>query len=45
LANGAKTLLYAATAALLALFAFVAWSELGAALRSRSVTDRWHRGF
>lgn len=45
LAEGAKTLLYAAAAALLALFAFTAWAELRAAIRSRGVTDRWHRGF
>jgi hypothetical protein len=44
LAEGARTLLYAAAAALLALLAFAAWAELSAALRSRSVTDRWHRG-
>jgi hypothetical protein len=45
LAEGAKTLLYAAAAALLALFIFAAWAELRSAIRSRSITDKWHQGF
>jgi hypothetical protein len=40
LAEGAKTLLYTAVAALLALFAFTVWTELRAAVRSRSALDR-----
>ncbi len=44
LASGAKTLLYAAAAALLALLAFTAWAELSSAIRSRSVIER-QRGF
>ncbi|MGN6587890.1 MAG: hypothetical protein ACTHKT_10550 [Solirubrobacterales bacterium] len=44
LATGATTILYAAVAALLTLFAFAVWAELKAAIRSRSATDRWHQG-